>query len=144
MKYLSIIDYEFIIKIGSQDFFEASINSEETTSKISAKSEQLSFEVDGTITKTDKGNNVVINAYNDSSRSNPIVTLMYEYNEVKAGSEYNSTISIIFNDDEGKTAIDCKLKILEGKDVPSFDTSSAKKYSINYGNLKNNNTWMLQ
>ena len=123
-----LYDYELIVKSGSTTIVNASIVGDDTLRNISIKFDGFDFEISGTSSNSNGNKNVTLNAYVQSNKSDPIVTLSYNYSEVTAGSEYSSKINIVLNDGAGKIEFDCSSKILKGKDVPSFDTSSAKKY----------------
>ena len=125
----NVHDYEFVIKDTSKKIISVSVLGEENNSKIDAEIPILGLELSGTISNTDKSKSAVFNLYNSMQKANPLLYVNYEYKEISEASEYEANLKISF-ESKSKYDILMSAKILEGKDVPEFDTSNAKQYSI--------------
>ena len=127
----NLFDYELLVTLGSENIVEASLTGEDKLRKISVKTSTIGMELEGTITKDNSTTKTVVDVYNSSDKAKPVISYKYDYNEVIAGSEYSSNLNITVYNSTNVISIECVSKILKGKDVPSFDTSSAKKFDLN-------------
>lgn len=127
----NLFDYELLVTLGSENIVEASLTGEDKLRKISVKTSTIGMELEGTITKDNSTTKTAIDVYNSSDKAKPVISYKYDYNEVIAGSEYSSNLNITVYNSTDVISIECVSKILKGKDVPSFDTSSAKKFDLN-------------
>ena len=127
----NLFDYELLVTLGSENIVEASLTVEDKLRKISVKTSTIGMELEGTITKDNSTTKTVVDVYNSSDKAKPVISYKYDYNEVIAGSEYSSNLNITVYNSTNVISIECVSKILKGKDVPSFDTSSAKKFDLN-------------
>ena len=127
----NLFDYELLVTLGSENIVEASLTGEDKLRKISVKTSTIGMELEGTITKDNSTTKTVVDVYNSSDKAKPVISYKYDYNEVIAGSEYSSNLNITVYNSTNVISIECVSKILKGKGVPSFDTSSAKKFDLN-------------
>ena len=124
-----LYDYELIVKYSSQNVLEASISGESTLRKISVK--YAGSELEGTYSENNNNKTLTMSLYDESNKTTPMFTLSYNYSEVVADSEYEGKLNITLYLGTDKVVLDCSYKKLLGKDIPSFDTSSAKEYIFN-------------